>query len=181
MVITGRDVYHKEFVSSAADLAGLGFLIAKATQGLQHVDETYVGQVTLAHDNGLVAGAFHFLEVGDGAAQCDRFLDVVRPVAGPDHLYAVDVEPYKTSDHPPRVLHPNPEDLVGFHSRFHELMPGRVLLVYSFPAFWAEEFKGFELNCLDCRLWDSVPQADCPLLGDVTTKDKFPMLYGGFK
>lgn len=167
--LEGRDLSHYD--GDTPDLSGLSFTICKATQGLHMVDPMHDQHVAQSKARGLVTGSYHFLEAGDGAAQAEFFL--AHTGADPVHLYAVDVEMYGTPE-----THPAPADLVEFHTRFHQVMPGRALLVYSYASFWHDAFGGYLLNCPHCRLWSSSLRPGIPQPGEVV--GGYPQVYGGF-
>ncbi len=162
MVLQGIDVSHN---NGSYSLDGLDFVIVKATQGLGFVDPMHDANVLRAARRGLVVGSYHFLEEGNGASQCETWLNQLsRPGSGvsSQHLYALDVERYGAGER----FHPMLADLVAFHQRFHELMPGRKLLVYSYHSFWTETFGGYQHQCEDCLLWSSsIQQAWPPVFG----------------
>jgi lysozyme len=71
--------------------AGIVGVIHKATQGNDYTDAMYQINKQKALDAGLLWGAYHFGTGGDGAAQADFFLNVVKPA--PETLLVLDYEP----------------------------------------------------------------------------------------
>lgn len=97
-MIEGIDVSHYQDKPS---LAGLGFLIAKATEGTNVRDPDYQRHIGRARAVGLVTGAYHFGRAGDGVAQARFFLDTVGPSAG---IYVLDHESDMTDTQAKRFL-----------------------------------------------------------------------------
>jgi lysozyme len=162
MVLEGRDVSHYD--GTAPDYSGLSFVIAKATQGLHYVDKSHNAHVTQARGDKLVLGSYHFLEAGNGGAQCDKFLATVAAVDTTNYLYAFDVERYGDREQ----YHPAHTDVEDFHTRFHVRMPDRLLHLYSYASFWSETYAPWNLNCPRCRLWSA------------SYGGRSPRPYGGF-
>lgn len=75
---------------AAAKAAGFGAVIIKATQGVSATDADYAANVAEAAANDFLIGAYHFGEPGQGLAQAEFFLDVVKP--NPQTLVALDFE-----------------------------------------------------------------------------------------
>ena len=63
----------------AAKGDGILAVIHKATQGDQYTDPEYQGRRQAALDAGLLWGAYHFGVGGDGVAQAEKFVSVVKP------------------------------------------------------------------------------------------------------
>jgi lysozyme len=74
----------------AVQASGILGILHKATQGTGYTDPTYATRQPAATAAGLFWGAYHFGVAGDGAAQADYFLGVVKP--GPQHLLVLDFE-----------------------------------------------------------------------------------------
>ena len=93
MINAVADVSHYQdnidFNKVAAD--GILGLIHKATQGTQYTDSRYLSRRPLALSASLLWGAYHFGTGGDGAAQAQYFLSVVKPQ--PTDLLVLDFEP----------------------------------------------------------------------------------------
>lgn len=86
---------HKPDLQAAADAGILG-VIHKATQGTGFVDPTLIENCAKAKAAQLFWGAYHFGVAGDGAAQANRFLEVVQPEK--DTLLALDFEQNHVDD-----------------------------------------------------------------------------------
>jgi len=83
--------HHNGLVTFAkAKKSGLLGVIHKATQGTQYSDPQYPVNRSKARQQGLYWGAYHFGTGGDGIAQAEHFLDVVRP--DPKDLLVLDFE-----------------------------------------------------------------------------------------
>lgn len=78
------DVSHHNKITSLdhAVLAGVVGLIQKASEGHSNVDPTFKARRVLAKQAGMEFGAYHFLRLGNGAAQADHFLEVVGDTTG---------------------------------------------------------------------------------------------------
>ena len=75
---------------AAANADGIVGVIHKATQGTQFSDPQYLNRRQAALGEGLLWGAYHFGAGGDGSAQADRFLSIVKP--SPANLLVLDLE-----------------------------------------------------------------------------------------
>ena len=112
--------------------AGVRFVIGRASVG-HEVDTSFVNNVERTTNRGWVAGAYHFLEHGEGKGQADLFVKRCR-VAWGDHqcdglLMALDVE--LTSRN-----HVDWQDVREFVARFRILMPRHPLGIYSNRGSW---------------------------------------------
>jgi GH25 family lysozyme M1 (1,4-beta-N-acetylmuramidase)/predicted RNA-binding Zn-ribbon protein involved in translation (DUF1610 family) len=58
---------------------GIQFVMLKATEGVDYVDDKFTDHASGALAAGLPIGAYHFLRAGDAAAQADDFLEAIRP------------------------------------------------------------------------------------------------------
>jgi lysozyme len=87
------DLSHHNRVAdfAAAKDDGVLGIIHKATQGFRYLDPKYQSRRPKALDAGLMWGAYHFGVGGDGIAQAQYFLEVVRPE--PTDLLVLDFEP----------------------------------------------------------------------------------------
>ena len=74
-----------------AQAAGIVGVIHKATEGTTYVDPMYQTNQAQAAKNGLLWGAYHFGTAGDGVAQAQHFLDVVKNFD--NTLLVLDFEP----------------------------------------------------------------------------------------
>lgn len=82
MTVEGIDV--STYQLTTPDLAGLGFVIARATYGLDGLDARYTMHAANVRKAGKILGAYHYWYPGDGAAQALHFLSVA---AGADLLF----------------------------------------------------------------------------------------------
>ena len=77
--------------------AGYGFAVAKATEGVDFVDETFAANWAGMQSNGLVRGAYHFAHPGQNSAEDEAkfFLDTIQSQVGdlqPGDFLALDFE-----------------------------------------------------------------------------------------
>ena len=88
------DLSHHNRVADfdAAKSDGILGVIHKATQGFRYVDPKYESRRTKALDAGLMWGAYHFGVGGDGIAQAQHFLEVVKPDLNLRDLLVLDFE-----------------------------------------------------------------------------------------
>ncbi len=77
--------------------SGTRAVIHKATQGTGFTDPKYISNRDAAKAQGLLWGAYHFGILGDGKAEADHFLEVVRPQAG--DLLVLDFEHAAPNSH----------------------------------------------------------------------------------
>lgn len=86
------DLSHHNQITNFATIkaAGIVAVIHKATQGTHYTDPMYLQRRSEALQAGLLWGAYHFAEAGDGRAQADYFLSVVDPA--PTDLLVLDIE-----------------------------------------------------------------------------------------
>ncbi|MFT8872947.1 MAG: glycoside hydrolase family 25 protein [Sporolactobacillus sp.] len=79
--------------------AGVGFVIAKATEGTTYVDPTFAGDIAVANAAGLDTDAYHFLDnttdPNAARAEANHFADVIG-TAGLSGYAFVDVESFPT-------------------------------------------------------------------------------------
>jgi GH25 family lysozyme M1 (1,4-beta-N-acetylmuramidase) len=132
MTLTGPDVSHHQGTVnwSAVHGAGHSFAFAKATEGTGFVSSTYQVNEAGMKAAGLVAGAYHFMQPGNGAAQADHFLDVVGEPNG--MLCTVDVETTSSG------AHPSSADAHAFADRFAEQTGGHPLILYTGRWYWKD-------------------------------------------
>ncbi len=109
--------------------AGVQFMLAKASEGVGFTDG-WIGQnLAGAAGAGVLPGAYHFLRsTAGGAAQCDRWLQVIGGPAG--KLLALDIEPTPTD-------HAAGREVLPFLAEFVQQAPGRTLFMYSSRGLWA--------------------------------------------
>lgn len=86
------DLSHHNRITDFATIkaAGIVAIIHKATQGTDYTDPEYLQRRGAALEAGLLWGAYHFADAGDGKAQADYFLSVVDPL--PTDLLVLDIE-----------------------------------------------------------------------------------------
>lgn len=135
MTLFGTDISHWQ---TSVDYGWLGrnnvdYLIAKCTDGLGK-DRLYDTHVAGARKSGMIAGAYHWLQGGNGAAQADYFIES----AGHVDIYAVDCED------------PNPTygTYAQFANRFAE--SGKVLFTYTGISYWRNHMNDGKI---DGPLW----------------------------
>jgi hypothetical protein len=149
--------------------AGLTFVICKATESMEYNNPTYLPTRRETAAAGLIFGAYHYIRAGNGAAQCDRFLDVAGDLTG--CLAALDVE--DGADYP---------TVVAFIARWRERMGAAALLLYTGKWWWVGVAGNPDGAGLTPYLWDSnyINGSGSPrdLLAGVTP-DYFPA-YGGW-
>lgn len=86
--VPGIDVSHYQGEIDWAAVAGSGvrFAIAKATEGRNYVDPTYLTNKAGAELNGVIFGAYHFARpdatTNDAVSEADRFVDAAQLEAG---------------------------------------------------------------------------------------------------
>jgi lysozyme len=95
----GIDVSHYQQPVTAAQLAGLDFAFAKATDGARDIDERFAANWAAIRSSGRFRGAYHEQRHGDPAGQAAHFLATVQAqglMAG--DMLAVSVSDYKVAD-----------------------------------------------------------------------------------
>lgn len=92
MTVLGIDLSHHNFLPDFAALkrGGIGFIFAKATEGVSFADPQYPAARAGAHSVGMIFGAYHFARAGDPVAQADYYLSVAAPAPG--EIPALDME-----------------------------------------------------------------------------------------
>lgn len=153
--------------------AGAGFIIAKATEGTGYVDPSFAKNMALIKASTAVPGNYHFLWGGDGAGQCDHFLDTI---GNPNGLIcAVDVETVRSG--------PDPEyaDVKAFVKRFRDKAPGHPLVLYTGAWFWtSRQFGNPDASALDLFLWNARYTGAKGPLDRITRAAGFRAGYGGW-
>lgn len=88
----GIDIYNGQGRPDFAQVkgAGIGYVILKATEGVDYVDPSFTANAQAAKDAGLPIGAYHFLRATPIDQQAQDFLAAIGPYA--PCLLAVDVE-----------------------------------------------------------------------------------------
>lgn len=92
MTVLGIDTSHHNALPDFAALArgGIGFILAKATEGVGFADAQYAASRAGAHAAGMIFGSYHFARPGDPVAQADYYLSVAQP--RPGEICALDLE-----------------------------------------------------------------------------------------
>ncbi len=128
---------------AAAKAAGFGAVIIKATQGVSASDQDYTANLAEATANGFLVGAYHFGEPGQGIAQADFFLDVVKPT--PQTLVALDFE--RGSAGMMAV-----QDAVDFVTHIYQSL-GRWPVIYGGADLKQQLAGGGDPTLSNCALW----------------------------
>lgn len=130
----GVDCAHvngKVLNGAAAQQQRMSFAIAKASQGTHYEDAFLDNNVAQARAHGMLPGAYHFLERGNGAAQADHFLAALAKVGGPQGLVCcVDVE-LQNSTTGPRLA-----DVTAFRNRWESKVGKGRLMLYTGAWYW---------------------------------------------
>ena len=122
---------------------GYSAAIAKASQGTWYQDPCFDGFAQQAINAGLIPGAYHWLENGQGGLQAELFYHDVGEHGGPQGwLCACDCE--DDADW---------ATLTAFFGRWKELASGHPLILYSGNWWW--ESRGWNGAGLTPYLWDS--------------------------
>lgn len=116
-------VYQAGIDWGAVSAAGMEYSFARATIGLR-VDGTFASHKAGAQGQGLIAGAYHFLEPGSGKDQADVFLAATNQCQG--ILAALDCEA-------PGLTTGLIDD---FRARFRERTNNHPLFIYTGISFW---------------------------------------------
>ncbi len=152
------DLYHlndfqgaHEPVALAAKLkaAGVPALIHKASDGLSTAhDPLCLSRLAAARAAGLLIGAYHFTQPGDGAAQADNFLAAIGDYAhDPRFLMALDFEPGKGGEKMSLA------DGRAFIARIIE-KTGRAPMVYGGGGMLRDDLAGvLDATFARCPLW----------------------------
>jgi len=117
--------------SATAKSKGMTFHFMKVTQGLNFNDSKFASQRAKSVAAGLIVGGYHFLEKGNGAAQCDHYINQLKANGGiNDIMLAVDVELQNSTTGPSYA------DLKNFLAECQPKTPGRTWVVYTAPWYW---------------------------------------------
>lgn len=131
--ILGIDTSHHQAALSVAQAKsqGIAYHFMKATQGLSFDDSAFAAQRASSASGGLIVGAYHFLEAGNGAAQCDHFLKRVNATGGTANLMlALDVELQNST------TGPSYQDVKNFLAQCQPKTPGRTWVIYTGAWYW---------------------------------------------
>jgi GH25 family lysozyme M1 (1,4-beta-N-acetylmuramidase) len=135
--LRGVDVSHYQGRIDWGRVARSGhhFAIAKATEGLRYVDDTYLRNKTLAEANGIAFGAYHFARPdrrpNDAVREANHFLDVARLEPG-NVIPVLDLE--TTGGLSQRHL---TRWILTWLRRVHDRLGVRPM-VYTSPTGWAQ-------------------------------------------
>lgn len=142
----GFDVSHYQgnVNMATAKAAGYTFAVAKATEGTTYTDVNFSQNMRGAIAAGLLPGAYHFLDPGNGAAQASRFYSVVKSSIGgvEGKLCVLDVESGTASD------------VWNFVTQWKAITK-HPLVIYSGAWFWVGHLNNPNASTLGCPLWDS--------------------------
>jgi hypothetical protein len=114
---------------------GVDFEFAKASQGTWFTDDYFAQNRSRAQQAGLLFGAYHFLEKGDGAKQADAYFQRLQDTGGAAGvMMMVDVEWRDEAE----TNGPSYADVLAFCDRLHELVPGRQIILYTMARYWGK-------------------------------------------
>jgi len=115
---------------------GVKWAIFKATQGTGFTDPAFADNRRKAEKRGILVGAYHFLERGEGKAQADHFLRIVRATGSVKDIplvVDVDVERVPTAT---AADDPDWRTVRAFLRRIREKAPRAERWLYSSPGYW---------------------------------------------
>jgi len=147
MAVEGIDISDYQTVGSfhAVQGAGIGFVVAKATQGVDNVQATFSDSMTRVRSTSMLFGAYHFLSwQSDPVAQAQHFLSVYRPQNG-DLPPMLDCEAF-TVGAPAATLM-----IARFLQTVEPHLGGAKMLLYTYyaaiqsQAFATDDFAGHPL------------------------------------
>ena len=128
------------------------FALFKATQGTSFVDRAFAANRRKAEKRGILVGAYHFLERGDGKVQADHFLRIVRATGSvKDIPLVVDVERVPT---PSSADDPDWRTVKAFLRRIRDKAPRAERWLYSSPGYWLS-IGNPDANGLADALWQA--------------------------
>ena len=117
---------------------GVDFEFAKASQGTWFTDDYFAENRARAQQAGLLFGAYHFLEKGNGAEQADAFFQRVQDTGGAAGvMLMVDVEWRDEAE----TNGPSYADVTAFCERLRQLVPGRQIVLYTMARYWGKAGK----------------------------------------
>lgn len=161
MHVNGLDVsdYQPNIDWGRVHAAGYSFAIAKATESVANVQETFASNMAGIRAAGMIAGAYHFFSwIASPKAQAEHFLSVYRPTAG-DLPPTLDCEACTVS----------PTDAIARVSAFLQyvephLNGARMLLYmsYSFPDEHLNGGSGFSGHPLWVAAYNNGAEAPVP-------------------
>ncbi|HEY2831993.1 MAG TPA: GH25 family lysozyme [Sporichthyaceae bacterium] len=122
---------------------GMDFEFAKASQGTWFTDDYFAVNRARAQQAGLLFGAYHYLEKGNGVAQADAFFQRLQETGGAAGvMLMVDVEWKDEAE----TSGPSYADITDFCARLRELVPGRQIVVYTLSRYWGKAGKSGALG-----------------------------------
>lgn len=145
----GIDVSAYQPILTPADLAGLTFVFAKATDGPSETDPNFAANWAVIKGAGKLRGAYHELRRGDAAAQVARFLGAVR-AAG---LERGDMIAVSVSDYPGAA-----DDAKGFLDALKAAVGGANPVICYTDRSVAEGLG----SCTGYDLWIAWPSRTAP-------------------
>lgn len=155
MTVLGIDVSHHNSADMVKlRIAGIGFVICKATEGTGFTDPAYAGRASAARSASMPFAAYHFLRADTpGRAQAIHAMSVVGHNSIPIIL---DIETDSSNGHPSMV------QAMEFTSQIR-LMGGRVSLWYLPFWYWHGFWRSAPLPGNAPPLWQSIyPAGNAP-------------------
>lgn len=147
MTILGVDISHHNTADmlSLAD-GGVGFVIAKSSEGTAFVDPTYAKRAIAAHDVGMPFAAYHYLRSDSpGRSQAIHAMSVV----GQNVPIALDIETDSSNGHPTMA------QAIEFTDQVWR-MGGKVSLWYLPYWYWHGYWNAAPLPSSAPPLWQSI-------------------------
>jgi lysozyme len=115
------------------------FAFCKATQGMGMIDHTFQTNIQGCRDNGIVPGAYHFLNpTQNGRDQADFFAEYAKP----DMLLALDCEGDGWNALTPQEC----ADEIGVFMTFCKINIGKYPLLYFSPSFANDRLRRFPIK-----------------------------------
>ncbi len=131
--ILGPDTSHHNGILDASRLKAEGMVYhwMKVSQGRYFNDSVFATSRSNAVRAGLIPGGYHFLEAGNGAAQCLHYLDRLNATGGiKGIMLAVDVELQNST------TGPSYQDVLNFLAECKARTPGRTWVIYTGAWYW---------------------------------------------
>lgn len=165
----------------AARAQGIGFCIAKCSQGWAGgpggwMDWTWVQVVTRARAAGMLAGGYHWLLRGNGAAQAQQFVASLQRAGGPKgFICGVDVEENVWD----QSLNPDAATLEQFLAEWDALTGGQPIVIYSAPWYWGP-YMGSPTQFANRPLWVAQYTGVAPALAEQSVASVTPGFMSPF-
>ncbi len=146
-MIRGIDIssYQGDIDFAAVKASGVGFVYAKATQGIGYIDDHYATYHDACKAYGIPFGAYHFLSTQtDPAEQAKHFLTTIAGREG-ELLPMIDVE--LAVGTPATMV----ARIAAFMAAVEGTLHGKKMLLYTYLSFWntamngASDFSGHPL------------------------------------